>query len=110
TLNLSTDFHFIDPKSRMPLPHQERDEYLNFEAGSCLYLGSSTLYALLSSKSSVSVFFSFPYENVTKELKDYVQFLQSHLPFRMSGKHWKRWHINKTHTGYVGRKVSNVVT
>jgi hypothetical protein len=110
TLNLLADFRFIDQTSRMPLPHQDRNEYLNFEAGYRLYLGCSTIYAILSSKSTVSVFFSLPYEEATKELKDYVRFLQSHLPFRMSDKHWKRWHMNKALTGYIGRKISNIVS
>ena len=109
TINLSADFRLVNPKTRSVLAHQDRAEYLNFEAGYHLFLGLSTLYAILSSKSTVSVFFSLPYEDVTKELRGFVQFLQEHLPFRFSAKHWKIWKVNQAGTGYVGRKISNIV-
>ncbi len=92
TINLSADFRLVDPKTRSVLAHQDRAEYLNFEAGYHLFLGLSTLY-----------------EDVTKELRGFVQFLQEHLPFRFSAKHWKIWKVNQAGTGYVGRKISNIV-
>jgi len=110
TLNLTAHFRFTDPQTGSVLPCQERTDYLNFEVGPRLYLGPSTLYARLSSASTVSVFFSLPYEDVGPALRAHVRFLQDHLPFTLSANHWKRWQINKAGTRYVGRKVSGVVS
>ncbi len=108
-LNLVANFRLIDPQGGSVLPRQERTDYLHFEAAPGLYLGTSTLYARLSAVSTVSVFFSLPYEELGPALREHVRFLQTHLPFKLSAHHWKRWHINKAGTRYVGRRISGVL-
>jgi hypothetical protein len=105
SLHITTKFRFVSPVTQEPFPFQHRKDFLNFQPDYRFYLGESVLYAILSSKSTNSVFFSIPFEEQTKEFDDYKQFLQNNLPFRFSDKTWKRWHINKKRTGYVGRKI-----
>jgi hypothetical protein len=109
-LNLVAEFRLTDPQTGSVLPHQDRTDYLQFEVEHRLYLGTSTLYARFSSVSTVSLFFSLPYEEVGPALRDHVRFLQSNLPFQLSANHWKRWHINKAGTRYVGRRISDVLS
>jgi hypothetical protein len=109
-LNLVAEFRLTDPQTGSVLPHQDRMDYLHFEVEHRLYLGTSTLYARFSSVSTVSLFFSLPYEEVGPALRDHVRFLQSNLPFTLSANHWKRWHINKAGTRYVGRRISDVLS
>lgn len=99
------DFRFVDPVTRERLPFQEPTDYLNFEAEYRRFLGKSYLDAELSERSLVSAFFCLPFERWDERSEEYVCAVQADLPFRISEKRWKRWHLNKSSTGYVGRKL-----
>lgn len=50
-----------------------------------------------------------PFEEPGAALWEYVAYLQSHLPFRFSQKHWKHWRLTKKGTSYVARKIKDPV-
>lgn len=100
------EFRFLALNSRLPLPFQRRDDYLNAEADYYRFLGHSFLEAQFSAHSIISAFFSLPFEDWTDEVARYVRTLQGELPFKISDKRWKRWHLNRSGSGYAGRRIS----
>jgi hypothetical protein len=68
-------------------------------------LGESGCRLNLGARSTLSVLFFLPFEDVGSELWEYVAFLEAKLPFKISPKHWKHWRLTKKGTSYVGRRV-----
>jgi hypothetical protein len=108
-LHYSLDLRFRNPQDGCLLPFQGETYYLGFAAADARYLGCSYLRAGFSNRHHVSVFFSLPFEEVDDRLRGFVFSIQRELPFALSGKHWKQWRLNGARTGYIGRKISNVV-
>ncbi len=100
------EFRFLQRSSRLPLPFQEQADYLNAEVEYNRFLGASFLIAEFSTRHVVSSFFSLPFEDWNDDAAAYIRFLQAELPFRISDKRWKRWHLNNASTNYVGRKIA----
>jgi hypothetical protein len=100
------EFRFLQRASRSPLPFQEQADYLNAEVEYNRFLGTSFLIAMFSNRHVVSSFFSFPFEDWNDDAAAYVRFVQAELPFRISERRWKRWHLNNAATSYVGRRVA----
>jgi len=102
----SYDFHLKDPNTGRPLQNQGVENYLNVEVDGENLLGQCTLRAWLSDESSVYVFLSFPFSDVSSiDFLEYVDFIQKRLPFRLSASHWKRWYLNKRGNAFVGRRI-----
>lgn len=106
TVNVTSAFHFVDPDTRRALPFQDPSDYPGRHAGDRTPLGTSRVFARLSTRSTLSVFFSLPFPHAGEEFLTYVEFLQRHAPFRFSGAHWKIWTPAKKRGGYVGRRFS----
>lgn len=87
------------------LPNQNADCYLHFKPSYGQVLGESHLYARISERSSVSVFLNFPFLEPSDAFARQARFVQRHLPFQFSSKHWKRWRLTKSGNSYVGRKI-----
>lgn len=98
-------FKLTDVQSGIVLPNQGSASYHNVPAGHGRLLGESTLYARFSERSTVSLFLSFPFEEVSESFLRSVAFVQEHLPFRLSAGHWKQWRVTKNGASYVGRKL-----
>jgi hypothetical protein len=82
------------------------ENYLNFEVDGEHLLGQCTLRAWLSDESSLYIFLSFPFSDVSSAgFLEYVDFIQRRLPFRLSASHWKGWHLNKRGDAFVGRRI-----
>lgn len=92
---MAIEFRFVQMARRLPLPFQEQADYLNAEVEHNRFLGMSFLIAMFSSRHVVSSFFPLPFENWNEDAAAYVRFVQAELPFRISDKRWKRWHLNK---------------
>jgi len=108
TIYPTMKFRFVDPASRELLPFQNPSDYLNQDAayaGHKVYLGSSMASAGLSKRSTLSVFFSLPFLDVSAEFFRYAEFLTRHAPFKFSEKQWKIWKLNGTGSTYVPRKM-----
>jgi len=106
TLNVAAEYHFIDPHTREVLPFQGAAHYLGQDVGSGRFLGASYAFARLGTRSTVSVFFSLPFAEMSAACRAYTEFLAEHAPFRLSDRRWKIWALNKRGTRYVGRRLS----
>jgi hypothetical protein len=98
-------FHLLDAHSRAVLPWQGGAFYGNFSALPGQLLGESQLYARFSGRSTVSLFLSFPFEDLSEDLLKTAAFVQDHLPFALSPNHWKLWRLTKNGNGYLGRRL-----
>jgi hypothetical protein len=90
---------------RKPLPYQDKDDYLGYEAGYKLYLGQSLVYARISETTTAHLFLSLPFENDTDDARRLAAEIESRFPCRLSSKHWKMWRLTKNGRSYVGRKI-----
>lgn len=106
TVNLTAEFRFVDPYTRKPLPFQGAAHYLRQDAGGGRLLGTSDVFARLATRSTVSVFFSLPFAEMSTACRAYAEFLARHAPFRLSERAWKMWALNKRGTRYVCRRLS----
>jgi hypothetical protein len=105
TVAAAYKFHLLRPQSRAVLSWQDAAFYGNFSAVPGQLLGESQLYARISGRSSVSLFLSFPFEDVSEDLLKTAAFDQSHLPFALSPNHWKQWRLTRNGKGYLGRRL-----
>ena len=105
-LSYKLEFAFRSPVSGEVLPFQRQEDYLNFEGDYERFLGRSVLAVDFSAQSYASAFFSFPFEEWSREASELATFIQADLPFRISDKRWKRWSLTKSGQTYVGRKVA----
>jgi len=85
TLNFYWNFHFKDPKTNQILPNQELIPELDFR------IKNSRIYLRLSKKSTISVWFALPFEQIDKHKMEFINKLKSNLPFKTSDKHWRIW-------------------
>ena len=84
-LSFLWNFSFIDPKTNQILPNQEKIPELDFR------IKNSRIYLRTSNKSSISVWFALPFEELGKYEIEYINELKSCLPFKPSEKHWRIW-------------------
>lgn len=98
TLNFYWDFHFKDPKTNQILPNQELIPELDFR------IKNSRVYLRASKKTTISVWFALPFEQIDKYETEFINELKSNLPFKTSNKHWKIW--EKSEKGnWIPRKI-----
>ena len=95
-------------KVRKRLPYQDKDDYLQYEVGSGVYLGQSLVYARISETTTAHLFLSLPFEDVTDDARRLAVEIESRFPCRLSSKHWKIWRLSKNGRSYVGRKISGL--
>jgi len=97
-LNIKWNFHFKDPKTHQTLAHQERIPEFDFR------IKNSQIYLRLSKKSTASVWFALPFEQIDPYALEYIKAITSNLPFKTSDNHWKIWH--KSEKGnWIPRKL-----
>lgn len=106
TVDAMFRFHLLRPRSRAVLRWQGAGFYGNFSPVPGRLLGESQLYARISARSTVSLFLSFPFEEVAEDFFKTARFVGTHLPFSLSPHHWKRWRVAKSGKGYVGRRLA----
>ena len=104
SLHLYVKFHFKSSNGKEKLPGQGADNYMNYVPEFGQTLGESVLFARLSEKNTVSVFFSFPFAETSPDFFAFKDFVQTYLPFRMSAHHWKLWSLTKKGDKYAQRK------
>jgi len=96
--------------SRRQFPNQSRDDYLGFECDGQHYLGHSFVYAAISETTTAHLFLSLPFEEVTEEARRLAGEIQAHFPGRLSSRHWKRWSVTKSGTGYIAKKIPGLLS
>ncbi|MFY9241728.1 MAG: hypothetical protein WAO74_01730 [Polaribacter sp.] len=98
SLNFKWNFHFKNPKTNKVLPNQKLIPLLDFRNK------NSKIYLRLSEKSTISVWFAFPFEKLGKYELEFIKTLSSKLPFKPSEKHWRIW--KKSEKGnWIPRKL-----
>jgi hypothetical protein len=100
TLCVLWQFKLIDPNSRELLPGQMEIPVLDFRMhNSQIYLRSSAI------KSTASVWFAFPFEELAKDNLKYLDGVQKALPFKFSKHSWRLWKRSKN-DNWIPRKIS----
>ncbi len=85
TMSILWHFKFVDPLTKQRIPNQESIPTLDFR------IHNSRALLTLKKKSTLSVWFAFPYDNEEEEFKTYIKELVKHLPFKPSDKQWRLW-------------------
>ena len=62
------------------------------------------MYLRISEKSTVSVWFAFPFEEIHQCEKEFIEDLKLNLPFKISDKHWRIWKYSKE-GNWIARKI-----
>lgn len=96
----------IDPVKGAPHEGIDADAFGRFAVdGYGRLLGASGVRATFgTTASSLSLWLAFPADD---RLRDAAAHVQSHLPFRLSTKHWRRWHATKDRQSYRATKIAS---
>lgn len=97
-------FKILDPDTGKPLPGQDSARFAGKEYQWESPLGTSGMKLSLSNTGALSIDLCLP-DVDDIELARLATWLQSHLPCKLSPKHWKRWTPTKSGTSFVGRKI-----
>ena len=84
-LSFTWNFHFKDITTNKLLPNQEKIPEIDFRNN------NSRIYLRISNKSTISVWFALPFEQLGNYEMEYIEELKSSLPFKPSEKHWRMW-------------------
>ncbi|RLZ06387.1 hypothetical protein [Faecalibacter macacae] len=98
SLNFKWNFYFKDAKTKIELPNQKLIPKIDFR------LKPSQIYLRLSEKSTVSVWFAFPFDEINNYEKEYIENMKTFLPFKISDKQWKIWKYSKN-GNWTARKI-----
>lgn len=85
TISILWHFKFVDPMTKERIPNQELIPTLDFR------IHNSRALLTLKKKSTLSVWFAFPFESDNGEFEIYIKELVKHLPFKPSAKQWRLW-------------------
>lgn len=85
TLSFLWNFKFKDPVTNQILLNQEKIPELDIR------VQNSRIYLRTSNRSTISVWFALPFEQMDKYESKYLDNLKASLPFKASNKHWRLW-------------------
>lgn len=85
TVSILWHFKFINPLTKERIQNQELIPTLDFR------IHNSRALLTLKKKSTLSVWFAFPFDNHDEEFKTYIKKFLEHLPFKPSDKNWSLW-------------------
>jgi hypothetical protein len=89
-LSILWRFKFIDPVSKQLIPGQEKIPIIDER------VANSQIYTRLSgAKSTISPWFAFPFADMNDYNRVYIEQIMSSLPFKLSDKSWRKWHLSK---------------
>lgn len=84
---------------------QDPERFGDFTTSGGTRLGVSATRLVLSAQRSISLTLSLPLAT-DEEAQEARSWLQPHLPFRMSRKHWTRWTLNANGRTYTPRRLN----
>ena len=94
-------FRFIDPISREVIPNQEMIPIIDER------VVNSQIYCRLSgTKSTISPWLAFPFSEINDLNRTYIENIQKSLPFKLSDKSWRIWHLSKK-GNWIPRLLNN---
>ena len=88
TLTFKWKFKFINPETKEIIEGQDAIPAIDER------LHNSQIYFRASERSTVSVWFTFPFSSLP-EAFNYFDPFQKLLPFTLSGKHWRIWSLSQ---------------
>jgi hypothetical protein len=83
-------FNFVDPVSKKVLEGQDKIPVIDFRQH------NSQLYLRLGQRSTISVWFAFPFQELNEKNREYISSVSTALPFKPSDKNWRLWRKSKT--------------
>jgi hypothetical protein len=89
TLNVLWHFRLVDPVTKQEIPNQELIPVLDER------INNSRALLTLKRKSTLSVWFAFPFDKQDSKFMDYLDGFTKNLPFKPSDKHWRLWKKGK---------------
>jgi len=94
-LGIKWKFKFIDEKTEKILPGQSAIPIIDER------VTNSQVYLRLSNElSTASVWFAFPFDNLSEENLTYINDIQQVLPFKYSKYSWKLWQVSANKKWY----------
>lgn len=99
-LHITRNFQFIDLKTKKTIPDQDKIPIIDDR------LHNSHIRLTLGNKPSISVWFTLPFNNF-EEHKDYINKMESLLPFKFSDKHWHQWTLSKNQKR-IKRRINTI--
>jgi len=102
-LHLNAQFQMGQPDGGV-WPGQDPVRFGHFQTPSGADLGVSSARLNLSGGLSMGLMLTVP-EATDDDIARLRPWLQSHLPFRMSSKHWVRWSLNKNGRTYRPKRL-----
>jgi hypothetical protein len=103
-LNAHADFTLKTPSGDV-WPSQNPTAFGSFETPAGVHLGAPSTHLNIEARRSMGLRLSIP-EATDNDLATLIPWLQNHLPFRLSPKHWTRWTLNKNGRTYRGRRIT----
>ena len=100
---MTSTFRILDPVSRRPLPGQSPARFQGVEYEWRVPLGTSGMRLILHNTASIGLELCIPTAD-DETLRRVVPWLQLHLPFRLSPKHWRAWTLTKAGS-WEARKI-----
>lgn len=104
-LRFTADFRLVHPGTSEVWPEQEPERFGHFQTPTSVRLGASQTNLSLEARRSMGLLLSIP-EATDADLAVLIPWLQAHLPFRLSTRHWSRWTLAKNGRTYRGRKLA----
>ena len=101
---VTSEFRILDPATGQPIPGQDSSQFSGVEYDWRVPLGSSRLRLILHNQAQIGIELCIP--DADKDaLGRLVPWLQQHLPFKLSPKHWRAW--TPTRSGsFIARKLA----
>ena len=90
TFSITWKFYFKDPDSNVVLPGQNEIPTIDDRR-----YNSQIHLRLSKNRSTVSAWFTFPYDGLTREAREYIERIGNALPFKFSKKTWQHWTLSK---------------
>lgn len=105
TLFVEADFVLGRPTDDQPWPGQGRQRFGGFETPGGPRLGVCDTRLILTTTRAMGLTVCLP-EATDDDVALARPWLQEHLPFRMSSRHWTRWTLTKNGRTYRPRRIS----
>jgi hypothetical protein len=101
---VSSQFRILDPATGQPMPGQDPSQFSGVEYEWRVPLGSSGLRLILHNQAQIGIELCIP-DADRDTLGRLIPWLQEHLPFRLSPKHWRAWTPTKSGS-FKARKLA----
>lgn len=104
TLFIEARFLLLRPGGDGLWPGQGSEEFGDFETPGGVALGGSSVRLVVDNRRSMGLMLSVP-SATDADVASLRPWLQEHLPFRLSDKHWTRWTLNKNGRTYRPQRM-----